>query len=112
MSANWVTQPESTVMTVTPNSAPIPADMKASVNVDSLSPDALINYGELCGRTMARAHARAGDPVVIAGYLGKGEGMDEAVARFAVAYAGQTDRDHDALVKAARSKRVPVAKVS
>jgi len=69
-------------------------------------------YCKLCGWALALAHAKSGDPAVIAGYLGKSEGMDEAVARFAVAYAEQTDRDHDALVKAARSKRVPVAKVS
>lgn len=72
----------------------------------------LPEYCKLCGWALALAHAKSGDPAAIAGYLGKSEGMDEAFARFAVAYAGQTDRDHDALVKAARSKRVPVAKVS
>ena len=49
---------------------------------------------------------------MIAGYLGKSEAMDEAVARFAMAYAEQTERDYDALAKAAKEKRIPVAKES
>jgi hypothetical protein len=72
----------------------------------------LPEYCKLCGWALALAHAKSGDPALIAGYLGKSDGMDEAVARFAAAYAEQTDRDHDALVKAAKNKRVPVAKVS
>ena len=72
----------------------------------------LPEYCKLCGWALALAHAKSGDPAAIAGYLGKSDGMDEAVARFAAAYAEQTDRDHDALVKAAKNKRVPVAKVS
>jgi NAD(P)H-dependent flavin oxidoreductase YrpB (nitropropane dioxygenase family) len=70
----------------------------------------LPQYCKLCGWALALAHAKSGDPAVIAGYLGKSEGMDEAIARFAAAYAVQTDRDYDALVKAARAKRIPVAK--
>jgi NAD(P)H-dependent flavin oxidoreductase YrpB (nitropropane dioxygenase family) len=70
----------------------------------------LPQYCMLCGWALALAHAKSGDPAVIAGYLGKSESMDEAVARFAAAYAVQTDRDYDALVKAARAKRIPVAK--
>ena len=89
-------------------------DMKGSVEFEP-SPRRgrnLPEYCKLCGWALALAHAKSGDPAVIAGYLGKSEGMDEAVARFAVAYAEQTDRDYEALVKAAKNKRVPVAKVS
>ncbi|HMU56285.1 MAG TPA: DUF2252 family protein, partial [Nitrospira sp.] len=69
-------------------------------------------YCKLCGWALALAHAKSGDPAAIAGYLGKNESMDEAIARFAAAYAKQTDRDHDALVKAARAKRVRAANVA
>jgi hypothetical protein len=61
---------------------------------------ALSDYARLCGRTLARAHARSGDPAVIAGYMGKSEVMDDAIASFAMAYAGQTVVDYAALVKA------------
>ena len=63
---------------------------------------AFANYTQLCGRTLARAHARSGDPVAIAGYMGKSEAFDDALASFAMLYADQTIRDHAALV-AARS---------
>jgi hypothetical protein len=62
--------------------------------------EALSDYTRLCGRTLARAHARSGDPAVIAGYMGKSEAMDDAIASFAMAYADQTTIDHAALVKA------------
>jgi uncharacterized protein (DUF2252 family) len=61
---------------------------------------ALSDYARLCGRTLARAHARSGDPAVVAGYMGKSEVMDDAIASFAMAYAAQTGVDHAALVKA------------
>jgi uncharacterized protein (DUF2252 family) len=68
---------------------------------------ALSDYARLCGRTVARAHARSGDPALIAGYMGKSEAMDDAIASFAVAYAGQTVIDHAALIKSktARDKK-------
>jgi uncharacterized protein (DUF2252 family) len=62
--------------------------------------EALSDYARVCGRTLARAHARSGDPALIAGYMGKSETMDDALASFAIAYAGQTAIDHAALVKA------------
>jgi hypothetical protein len=62
--------------------------------------EALSEYARLCGRTLARSHARTGDPAVIAGYMGRNEAFDEAVASFAMAYAEQTVKDHAALVKA------------
>ena len=63
-------------------------------------------YSRICGATLARAHARWGDRIAIASYLGKGPGFDRAIARFAVAYADQTERDHAALVAAVRSGRL------
>lgn len=89
-------------------------DMKGGLEFDpnQVRVKNISEYCKLCGWALALAHAKSGDPALIAGYLGKSDGMDEAVARFAAAYAGQTDRDYDALVKAARSKRIPVAKVS
>ncbi|WP_426535721.1 DUF2252 domain-containing protein [Bradyrhizobium sp. McL0615] len=62
--------------------------------------EALSDYARLCGRTLARAHARSGDPAAIAGYSGKSEVLDDAIASFAMAYAEQTILDHAALVKA------------
>ena len=61
---------------------------------------ALSEYARLCGRTLARSHARTGDPAVIAGYMGRSGAFDDALASFAMAYAGQTVMDHSALVKA------------
>jgi uncharacterized protein (DUF2252 family) len=61
---------------------------------------ALSDYAQLCGRTLARAHARSGDPAAMAGYMGKSEALDDALASFAIAYADQTIIDHAALVKA------------
>ena len=66
-------------------------------------------YCKLCGWALALAHAKSGDPAAIAGYLGKSDGMDEAVARFAEAYAAQTERDYQSLAKAAKQKRIKVA---
>jgi uncharacterized protein (DUF2252 family) len=61
---------------------------------------ALSEYARLCGRTLARSHARSGDPAVIAGYMGRNSAFDDALASFAMAYAAQTVKDHAALVKA------------
>ena len=61
---------------------------------------ALSEYARLCGRTLARSHARSGDPAVIAGYMGRNGAFDDALASFAMAYADQTVRDHAALMKA------------
>jgi uncharacterized protein (DUF2252 family) len=82
-------------------------DMKGSANVEGMSPDELILYAGLCGWTLARAHARSGDRVQIAGYLGKSERFDGAVADFAEVYADQTEQDHAALCAAVKSGRVP-----
>ncbi len=78
-------------------------DMKGSVPVDQLSLDGLTVYAEACGWTLARAHARSGDPVAIATYLGKRDSFDRAVAGFAHRYADQNQRDYEAFVDAIRS---------
>jgi uncharacterized protein (DUF2252 family) len=84
-------------------------DMKGSANVEGMSPDELVIYAGLCGWALARAHARSGDRVQIAGYLGKSERFDGAIADFAEAYADQTERDHAALCAAVKSGRLPAA---
>jgi hypothetical protein len=71
-----------------------------------MDPRGLRLYSELCGWTLARAHARSGDPIAIAGYLGKGRGFDRALAEFAEAYADQNERDHAALLEAIAEGRI------
>ncbi|MFD9961717.1 DUF2252 domain-containing protein [Amycolatopsis sp. NPDC058986] len=81
-------------------------DMKGSVDIARLRPAELQRYAELCGWTLARAHARTGDRVAIAAYLGSGDVFDRAIADFALAYADQSERDHQALVQAIADGRV------
>src|SRR5438270_5261521 len=83
-------------------------DMKLSVNIASLNPQRFIDYGRLCGWTLARAHARSGVPAQISGYLGRGDSLECAIAAFAEKYADQTGQDHAALVAAVQSGRIPV----
>ena len=71
----------------------------------------LSDYSTLCGRTLARAHARSGEPAAIAGYMGKNDVMDDAIASFAMAYADQTLVDHSALVKAKGNARAKSSKL-
>ncbi len=81
-------------------------DWKTSVNLEAISPYGLELYGKACGWTLARAHARSGDRIAIASYLGKGDVFDRAVADFAVAYADLNERDHVALREAVDSGRI------
>jgi uncharacterized protein (DUF2252 family) len=81
-------------------------DMKGSAVVETMSPDELVIYAGLCGWALARAHARSGDRVQIAAYLGKSERFDGAIADFAESYADQTERDHAALCAAVKSGRI------
>jgi uncharacterized protein (DUF2252 family) len=81
-------------------------DWKYSVEIADLAPDGLRLYGELCGWTLARAHARSGDRVAIAAYLGGSDVFDQAIAEFAASYADQNERDHRALAEAAASGRI------
>jgi uncharacterized protein (DUF2252 family) len=81
-------------------------DVKISFKVESFKPGEMRQYADLCGRTLARAHARSGAPAAISGYLGGSEIFDHAIAEFGVAYADQTERDHAVLKKAIRAGRV------
>jgi uncharacterized protein (DUF2252 family) len=81
-------------------------DWKFSLDVDAMRPSGLLTYGELCAWTLARSHAKSGDSVAIAAYLGNADVFDQAIAQFASAYADQTERDHEALAKAAATGRV------
>ncbi len=81
-------------------------DAKGSALVDLMEPNLLAVYAEICGQTLARGHARSGDGVAIASYLGGGDTFDRALADFAVAYADQNERDYDALKQAVESGRV------
>jgi hypothetical protein len=82
-------------------------DWKGGADADGfLVPGATV-YARLCGATLARAHARWGDRIAIASYLGKSDRFDAAVADFSVAYADQNERDYEAVVDAARSGRIP-----
>jgi uncharacterized protein (DUF2252 family) len=87
-------------------------DHKASVSLDELKSAALLEYAEVCGETLARGHARAGDPCVIAGYLGASDRFDQAIARFAADYANQTERDWQALVNSRRDTKQPATKAA
>jgi uncharacterized protein (DUF2252 family) len=81
-------------------------DAKGSVEVDLMDPPELEAYGKICGWTLARAHARSGDRIAIAAYLGKNDSFDRAMASFSETYADQNDRDYRALKKAAASGRI------
>ncbi len=83
-------------------------DQKGSAKVESMDPAALTAYAQICGTTLAHAHARSGDRIAIASYLGKSETFDEAMATFAESYADQNERDYTALQAAAGEGRIEV----
>jgi len=83
-------------------------DWKGSANVETMTPQTLAVYGRLCGTTLARAHARSGDRIAIASYLGHGTAFDSAIAAFSEAYADQNERDYNALVQAEKDGRITV----
>jgi uncharacterized protein (DUF2252 family) len=87
-------------------------DAKGSALVDVMSPAIMGAYAEVCGWTLARAHARSGDPIAIGSYLGQADTFDRAMGEFAEAYADQNERDHRALAEAAASGRVAVQPAS
>ena len=82
-------------------------DWKGSADVENLSARDLHYLARLCGWTLARAHARSGDPVAIAGYLGSSDAFDEALDDFAKCYADQNERDFEAFMDGVRSNRLP-----
>ncbi len=81
-------------------------DNKGSAIIDGMKPRELAAYGQICGRTLARAHARSGDAVAIGAYLGSGDAMDQALAEFAELYADQNELDYAALTAAVKTGRV------
>jgi hypothetical protein len=81
-------------------------DWKGSLDTDNMLPSGTAMYARICGSTLARAHARWGDRIAIASYLGKSDAFDQGVADFSVAYADQTERDYERFVKAIESGRL------
>jgi uncharacterized protein (DUF2252 family) len=83
-------------------------DWKLSLNTEIMTPSELTLYGQMCGWTLARAHARSGDSIAITAYLGNGKQFDQALAEFAVAYADQNERDYASLVAAVHNGKIEV----
>jgi hypothetical protein len=83
-------------------------DSKGSMQIDGMEAKTMEAYARLCGDTLARAHARSGDPVAISSYLGTSDVFDRALTAFAELYADQNERDFEALKAAADSGRVEV----
>jgi hypothetical protein len=83
-------------------------DMKIKPLVELFGPALMNQYAEACGWALSRAHARSGDAAKIAGYLGKKEDFDEALADFSESYADQNEKDYQALVQAVREGRLEV----
>ncbi len=81
-------------------------DWKGSAEIEQMVPEGLATYGRLCGWTLARAHARSGDCIAIAAYLGKSDAFDRAILEFSRAYAEQNESDYKALAAAVESGRV------
>jgi uncharacterized protein (DUF2252 family) len=81
-------------------------DMKASAEVETMTPVALALYAQICGWTLARAHARSGDPIAIAAYLGEDDQFDRSISDFAKRYADQNELDYQAFADAVRSGRL------
>jgi uncharacterized protein (DUF2252 family) len=84
-------------------------DQKGSARIERMDPAALTAYAQICGTTLAHAHARSGDRIAIAAYLGKGDAFDEAMAAFAETYADQNESDYAALRAAADDGRIEAA---
>jgi len=89
-------------------------DMKGGVEFDpkKVKIENMDQYSSLCAWALALAHAKSGDAAMIAGYVGKSEVLDEAMVKFAFAYADQTEKDYQALVSAAKGGRIKVASAS
>jgi len=81
-------------------------DMKGSVEVEAMAPIGLMFYARTCGWTLARAHARSGDPVAIAAYLGDSDAFDKSITDFSERYADQNEQDYEEFVNAVKSGRL------
>jgi len=87
------------------------SDAKIKPVIEIMKPMNLKDYAGLCGRVLARAHARSGDPVVLTGYMGKSTAFEDALAEFGVSYAKQNEKDHACLLDAVRSGRIEASQV-
>jgi uncharacterized protein (DUF2252 family) len=83
-------------------------DWKGAALVESMNPSTMAAYGRLCASALVRAHARSGDRIAIASYLGTSDAFDQALVEFSEAYADQNERDYDALVEAEKTGRITV----
>jgi hypothetical protein len=81
-------------------------DWKGSADIETMAPAGMLAYGEVCGWTLARAHARSGDRIAMAAYLGGSASFEVAVHEFAESYANQNERDHRSLVEAVAAGRI------
>jgi hypothetical protein len=81
-------------------------DWKGSADLEGMSPQGMLLWGQMCGWTLARAHARTGDRLAIAAYLGSSDVFEEALVEFSITYADQTERDHGELERAVKSGRL------
>jgi hypothetical protein len=81
-------------------------DWKGSADIDTMSPSVITIYARVCAATLARAHARSGDRIAIASYLGNSDVFDQAMADFSSAYADQNERDYQALAQAVEYGRI------
>ena len=83
-------------------------DMKIRMPLDTTDPAVLAYFAEACAWALARAHARSGDPAMIAGYMGSNTTFDDAIVKFAMKYADQTEADYASLIKAIKARRVKI----
>jgi hypothetical protein len=81
-------------------------DVKIKFDVEEFKASKMLQFADWCGATLARAHARTGEPAAISGYLGKSDVFDRAVSAFAVAYADQCERDYECMKKAVRAGKL------
>ena len=81
-------------------------DMKGSAVIESMTTTGLEFYAHICGQTLARAHARSGDPIAISAYLGKKDRFEKSIADFSERYADQNERDYEAFCAAVSSGRI------
>jgi hypothetical protein len=81
-------------------------DIKISVRIETFGASEMDLYASWCGRALALSHARSGSSIALSGYMGKSDVFDEAIASFAVAYAGQNEKDHAALARAVKRGKV------
>jgi uncharacterized protein (DUF2252 family) len=82
-------------------------DHKGSIDLEDLAGSGLEAYGEVCGELLARGHARSGDPLILSGYIGSGDGFAEALAKFGSAYADQTEKDWNELKRSGKAGQKP-----